>query len=69
MTHEYISISFPVEEGKVDQASRDATGTALELIKGLSSHIVKELLFNRATCCNASHQHLSGADMEVENAK
>ena len=59
-------IGWVAEEGKVDQAARDATGVALELIKGLSSQMVKELLFNRAQCKGHQAPGSAAADMEVE---
>lgn len=50
----------------MEQAARDAAGIALELIKGLSSHIVKELLFNRASCKGHQGSGSAAADMDVE---
>lgn len=46
------------EDGNIKQATVDACGVATELIKGLSSQVVKELLFCRGTgggCGVSSH--------------
>ncbi len=39
-----------VDESKLGQVAKDGAGVAMELMRGLSTHIIKELLFNRAPC-------------------
>ncbi len=38
------------EESKLEQIARDGSGVGMELMRGLSTHIIKNLLFNRAPC-------------------
>ena len=35
--------------------ARDGAGVAMEVIRGLSTHIIKELLVNRAPCAYGKH--------------
>ena len=39
------------EDSNLEQAAVDGGGVATELIKGLATQVVKELLFNRHACC------------------
>ena len=43
------------EESKLEQIARDGAGVGIDLMRGLSTHIIKNLLFNRTPCgCGTS---------------
>jgi len=57
------------EESKLEQIARDGSMVGMELMRGLSTHIIKNLLFNRTPCGCASNGagHASGGGAEIGN--
>lgn len=49
------------EESKLEQIARDGSMVGMELMRGLSTHIIKNLLFNRAPCgCGSNNDGAGG---------
>jgi COP9 signalosome complex subunit 5 len=56
------------EESKLEQIARDSSMVGMELMRGLSTHIIKNLLFNRTPCRCGSMNGDGGVHDNIGNS-